>query len=748
MIRPTAFMAMAALALGCRERIEPARAVPANLSIVTNLPATGTAGSIAGTFVVRVTDASSQPLSGVLVHFGLTVGGGAVSPVADTTGADGTATTTVRLSTVPGVNEVSALVAGLPLLRSAAVTGSVAEARTLTLSARILRFSTLVDSLTTTATPRDEFGNVVSGEVAWTSRNPALVTISPRQQTTALARVIARPGQTYLVASIGTAADSILVAVHDASTTPCTFIATPSDLPLAGSLSFESGGPACVRSAANAEYAVIGHYNSAITSGQVNLSVAAQGVVAPAAPFPGTVALRRAPTAPEAESFEAGLRRRERDAVPGYVAGARAWFDARRSSRVASLSMVTREGDLTEVNVNPFDFCTRPTNRPARVRALSPGTVILEDTSNPAGGFSDDEYRSLAAIMDTLVMPVDTAAFGAPTDIDGNGRIGILFTRSVNELTPRGSNAGVVLGFYYARDLLPRVGASEECPGSNAGEMFYVLVPDPDGAVSDPRSTAFVQSVVIGTIAHELQHLINASRRMYVNRSPSVSEEPWLNEGLSHIAEELLFYRTSGLGSRQNIGADALAAGTVARQMHDTFMRGNFGRFSQYLRATDSNSPLAGNDLLATRGASWALLRYIADRTAASDGDLWRRLVNSRQTGVVNLDAELVGTGLTTLTALQDWSLSAITDDLVPGAPPALTQPSWNFATAMPLTGFAFGPAVVPLVDGLSTVMSLRAGGSMYVRFAVAAGREALVQVTSGGGVAPSGVRLTIVRIK
>src|SRR5207244_1969260 len=142
------------------------------------------------------------------------------------------------------------------------------------------------------------------------------------------------------------------------------------------------------------------------------------------------------------------------------------------------------------------------------------------DTANPPNGFTNEEYRGFGVTFDTLMAPVDSAAFGQPSDIDANGRVILFFTRAVNELTPPGS-PGRVLGFFYRRDLLP----TAQCPTSNAGEMFYLLVPDPDTTTNNGRigmagislsrddATRFTN----GTVAHEYQHLINGSRRLYVN---------------------------------------------------------------------------------------------------------------------------------------------------------------------------------------------------------------------------------------
>jgi hypothetical protein len=81
-------------------------------------------------------------------------------------------------------------------------------------------------------------------------------------------------------------------------------------------------------------------------------------------------------------------------------------------------------------------------------------TIVVADASNPASGYTDADYASIASTFDNLVDPTDTKAFGSPTDIDGNGHVVLFFTRAVNELTPA-SSTSYVAGFFYARDLFP-----------------------------------------------------------------------------------------------------------------------------------------------------------------------------------------------------------------------------------------------------------------------------------------------------
>ena len=68
---------------------------------------------------------------------------------------------------------------------------------------------------------------------------------------------------------------------------------------------------------------------------------------------------------------------------------------------------------------------------------------------------------------------------------------------------------------------------------------------------------------------------------MYVNTTPDDFEETWLNEGLSHIAEELLFYRESKLAPRSNLNLSALQAGAQTVNAFNEDMASNAGTLSE-----------------------------------------------------------------------------------------------------------------------------------------------------------------------
>lgn len=393
-----------------------------------------------------------------------------------------------------------------------------------------------------------------------------------------------------------------------------------------------------------------------------------------------------------------------------------------------------RVGSLVDLNVQVDSACTRPIIKTSRVVAISERAIVVADTANPSGGFAEAEYQAFATTFDELVYPVDVRNFGEPSDIDKNGKIILFFTRAVNELTEPDSKS-FVGGFFYSRDLFPKTGNArlEGCLGSNVAEIMYLLAPDPAGIANNPRSKEFVLQQTVGVLAHELQHLINASRRLYVNDAAKF-EEVWLNEGLSHIAEELMFFNASRVEPRQNLDLPAVRATPERRLDFNTYQAANFGRFITYLENPDTAS-LIGIDNLPTRGASWAFLRYAADREPGEDAPFFFRLVNSTQTGVQNLEAAI---NAKPVDWFQDWSVSVYTDDAVP-VEARFTQPSWNFRSIMAAVtdNNNYPLRVRTLANGSPTALTLQGGGSAFLRFGVAPLGRAEIRTTSGGGALP-----------
>jgi hypothetical protein len=426
----------------------------------------------------------------------------------------------------------------------------------------------------------------------------------------------------------------------------------------------------------------------------------------------------------------------------------------------------------TTVSINADSVPCRTSNlrigyRTGRVMAVSNRAVVVADTSNPANGFTTADYQSFASAFDNLVYPVDTRHFGVPSDFDGNGRVVIFFTTAVNALTPP-SATFVIGGFFFNRDLFPLTDTNnaQGCPGSNQGELLYMLAPDPNGTVNgNRRSVASVQQSTVSILGHEFQHLINAGRRLYVLNTNNFDEEVWLNEGLSHVAEELNFYQAAGLSGSEGAGqsprleltAAALRQSQARIDALNGFNLQNFLRYSQYLGATERTSPYADNDSLGTRGATWSLLRYAADRTGRPDSAFTYSLVNNTRTGIANLRAAVATVGIPSVeTLLRDWAVANYAEGLATGLAPVYDDPSWAYRDVLTrlvrTNGALFNNGVYPLATraltpGQPQGAPVAAGGAAYFTFSVPAGGTASLQVTAGGGAPPATTRAALVAV-
>jgi hypothetical protein len=349
---------------------------------------------------------------------------------------------------------------------------------------------------------------------------------------------------------------------------------------------------------------------------------------------------------------------------------------------------------------------------------------------------------------------VDVQAFGEPSDIDNNKRVTVFFTRAVNELTPRSVNY-VVGGFFWERDLFPRQAprAADRCAASNEAELFYMLVPDPQGTINgNRRSKDYVEESTVGTLAHEFQHLISAARRLYVTDADDF-ETVWLNEGLSHVAEELVFFRAAKLQARGRLDYGRLSGSDAAFAAFNEFGTDNLRRLIAYLGETETRSPFADDDDLETRGATWQFLRYAADRVGGDEQALWRRLINGRQAGMPNLRAALGGASLDDW--FRDWSVANFADTQSPalaGLDARFTFPTWGFRSVISRyrdqAGRPYALRTRTLADRQPETVTLNAGSAGYLRFAVPANQPATLRVKVAQAPRSGAVRLSVVRVR
>ncbi|MCA9739783.1 MAG: hypothetical protein R3E98_14860 [Gemmatimonadota bacterium] len=452
---------------------------------------------------------------------------------------------------------------------------------------------------------------------------------------------------------------------------------------------------------------------------------------------------RFAPT----EAFHRELRTAEQEELRFTPAAAGDVVDEldvmRRQARRAPSAAPPVVGDLLRLSVAASCGVNDP--RQGRVMAVSDHAVVVADVQNPQPTLTTSDFQAFAQEFDALIEPTVTGLFGAPTDLDDNQRIVLFFTRGVNEKTPFGG-AGVVAGFFWGGDLFPRTdtGRLQGCPSSNLAEVLYLAVPEPNGEVSGNRlSVDLLREVTPSTMGHELQHLINASRRIHISQADRF-EESWMNEGLSFIAEEALFYAASGLAPAMNLDTTQVTGSSRVREAFNRYAVDNLGRYNLYMQAPSTSSPVA-TDRLTTRGAAWSFLRYAADRDPRPDDAFFRDLANATGAGLDNLEARI---GEDPVEWMADWAVSVYADDLVPDLPPELQQPSWNtrelIASLRLDARFPLRLLAVPPGSGFSLTLQ-PSGAAAYVVFGLESGGRALLRFSTSD---ESSIRSTLLRVR
>jgi hypothetical protein len=375
-------------------------------------------------------------------------------------------------------------------------------------------------------------------------------------------------------------------------------------------------------------------------------AAAAPTLAGAAAELPGAEAFQ-APT--PASAFHNRLRARERliSESPGAA------FSAALGAPPALAPPVT--GSTRTFQVCSTTDCTSFVGVTATALHVGRKAAVYLDNTVPGGGYTQADIDSVGNLFDDYLYPIDTTAFGRESDLDGNGVVAVLLTDQVNKLSGSCNAAGsVILGYFFGSDLVPSQN------GSNAGEVFYGLVPDP-GNSSCTISKSYAKGLIGPTFIHEFQHMISFNQHVLVRGG--AAEDTWLNEGLSHLAEEL--------GGRQ-IPDQFCLDDTGAHSCFGQFAKGDIQNGYRYLRDVEA-TPLVettqSTGALAERGANWLFVRWLTDQFSADPlgTDFTRALVATNAVGSTNVAQR---TGVPFPLLVSQWQLANYLDDL-PGFAPS-----------------------------------------------------------------------------
>jgi hypothetical protein len=225
------------------------------------------------------------------------------------------------------------------------------------------------------------------------------------------------------------------------------------------------------------------------------------------------------------------------------------------------------------------------------------------------------------------------------------------------------------------------------------------------------------------------------------------SEDTWLNEGLSHFAEEL--------GARKVPNEECPNSTSCASEF---LSQGNLVNAFEYLASPEEFfliEPGNSTGELEERGANWLFVRWLLDHFASDSvfgADLTRQLVATSDVGSTNVAAR---TGVDFSTMVGEWQLANYLDDL-PGFPVSaarLRYKTWNFRNVAAENAIPY-PLDPDSTSGVDYSHSgvLRAGSGRHVRIVQdpSAASVGLKLTGPNSGTLPSSImaRVALVRVR
>ena len=287
----------------------------------------------------------------------------------------------------------------------------------------------------------------------------------------------------------------------------------------------------------------------------------------------------------------------------------------------------------------------------------------LDKTTTPLASIEAADIKAVADGFSKIIVPRERIYFGQESDVDGDKLISVLFSPLV---------AGSAIAYFSPCDLLDPAVVTY-CKASNKMELLYV---SPPSSLKPPYNTV---NAMLEVVAHELQHAIYFNRKYLLNNKTGGGENPYVTEGLSHLAQDLSGYQAGNLYVVLATlkGIDLVAVPNLGSDAISTYIKG----------------PSDG----VMRGADYLLLRYLFDRAGGDamdsagkpldkGGIKWlRTFMDAKETGLKNL------TGSTKLElsklSLDFWTAMAVSNRGV-GGKPISSEARYNFlpTTVDPLT--------------------------------------------------------------
>jgi len=224
---------------------------------------------------------------------------------------------------------------------------------------------------------------------------------------------------------------------------------------------------------------------------------------------------------------------------------------------------------------------------------------------------------------------------------------------------------GGILGYFWAKDNY----TSAAVAYSNERLMFYIdsnLFAEKDGVSWE--ITDYWPDIMVGTLAHEFQHMIHFYQKNVLNNTTSPT---WLNEMSSEMAEDFVATKL-GIDGPRGVAYTDGSAGSSGN------IYGRLPRFNDfdYIAVTDwmsgdINDP-GDSNVLNSYSLNYAFGAYLARNF--SGASLFQNMVQNSKSDHTAIDDALAATGYsgeTFASVLQKWGVATLLSDDATAAVPA-----------------------------------------------------------------------------
>lgn len=415
------------------------------------------------------------------------------------------------------------------------------------------------------------------------------------------------------------------------------------------------------------------------------------------------------------ESLIRALERRVVPELPPPVYAERRLAVAQTIGSKREFFVVNDAGPINIRDESKFDRVT------ATLKFVGDNSLIWVDDRTPPENLPDLRVEQIGRQFDASVYPRDVGAFGATSDIDGDGKVNVLLSPTVNSLTtPAISLAGArIVGFFFGIDLLPH---PTQNPFSNETEVFYAVIPDPDRRFGSAVVTVEeIVELLLGVFAHELEHMISFNHHVLVH--DGAFEALWLDEGLAHMAEAINHFH-------------------FQNELRSAF----------FLDSPGLTSLVTGGDALDERGAAYLFVQYMADRFGE---EVLGRLVQTSLTSTTNVST---ATDVAFQFLFHEWAAALFLDDTGLAIDPRFEIPSLDvrdtFEESKELLNRNQNPPRIPndfldvtttRLPGGATVVEQVGTSPVYLKVTARARANAPIEIEGEAG---SELQVTIIRTR